>query len=175
MGDYAQRFTTLPGLHRALRGANASQKGHASRRAAVVVQAVHGRGDPAEPSRRGQDRSRRGRGGPVTRKKYVPRRGDVVRIDFQPQKGHEQAGRRPALVLSPTDYNRTVGLAVVCPITSEKKGYPWEVEIPDNPFVSGVVLSDQLKSLDWRERHAEFICTPEEELLVDVVEKAITL
>jgi mRNA interferase MazF len=112
----------------------------------------------------------------VSKSKYVPRRGDVIKLDFDPQKGHEQAGRRPALVLSPTDYNRTVGLVVVCPITNEKKGYPWEVEIPDNPFVSGVVLADQVKSLDWRQRHAEFVCTPEEEaLLVDVVEKAIAL
>jgi mRNA interferase MazF len=69
--------------------------------------------------------------------RYVPRRGDVVRLDFDPQKGHEQAGRLPALVLSPTDYNRVVGLAAVCPITNERKGYPWEVEIPVNDFISG--------------------------------------
>jgi mRNA interferase MazF len=99
----------------------------------------------------------------------------VIRLDFTPHKGHEQAGRRPALVLSPTDYNRTVGLAVVCPITNQKKGYPWEVEIPPNPRVSGVVLADQLKSLDWHERHAEFICTPAKTLLEDVVEKAVAL
>jgi mRNA interferase MazF len=111
----------------------------------------------------------------VSKRQYVPRRGDVIRLDFDPQKGHEQAGRRPALVLSPTDYNRTVGLAVVCPITNQKKGYPWEAEIPDNDFVSGVVLSDQMKSLDWRERHAEFICTPSEGLLADVVERATAL
>jgi mRNA interferase MazF len=111
----------------------------------------------------------------VSKHQYVPRRGDVIRLNFDPQKGHEQAGRRPALVLSPTDYNRTVGLAVVCPITNEKKGYPWEADIPDNDFVSGVVLSDQVKSLDWRERRAEFICTPSEELLEDVVEKACAL
>ena len=111
----------------------------------------------------------------MSKSRYVPRRGDVIRLDFDPQKGHEQAGRRPALVLSPTDYNRAVGLDVVCPVTNQKKGYPWEVEIPDNPFVSGVVLSDQVKSLDWRARHAEFIRTPEEALLVDVVEKAIAL
>src|SRR5947208_646720 len=101
----------------------------------------------------------------MSKKTYVPRRGDVIRLDFHPQRGHEQAGRRPALVLSPTEYNRTVGLAVVCPITGEKKGYPWEVEIPDNPFVSGVVLADQVKSLAWRERLAEFICTPDDPLL----------
>ncbi len=111
----------------------------------------------------------------MSKRQYVPRRGDVIRLDFDPQKGHEQAGRRPALVLSPTDYNRTVGLAVVCPITNEKKGYPWEAEIPDNNFVSGVVLSDQMKSLDWRERRAEFVCTPAEGVLEDVVEKAVAL
>ena len=105
----------------------------------------------------------------MSKRLYVPRRGDVIRLDFDPQKGHEQAGRRPALVLSPTDYNRTVGLAVVCPITNEKKGYPWEADIPDNNFVSGVVLSDQMKSLDWRERRAEFVCTLAEGLLEDVV------
>jgi mRNA interferase MazF len=111
----------------------------------------------------------------VSKIKYFPRRGDVIRLDFDPQKGHDQAGRRPAIVLSPTDYNRMVGLAVVCPITSEKKGYPWETEIPDNDFVSGVVLSDQIKSLDWRERRAEFVCTPDERLLEDVVEKTTAL
>jgi mRNA interferase MazF len=107
----------------------------------------------------------------VSKSKYVPRRGDVIRLDFNPQEGHEQAGRRPALVLSPNDYNRTVGLAVVCPITSEKKGYPWEVEIPDNTYVSGVILADQMKSLDWRQRRAEFVCTPDEGLLDEVVER----
>ncbi len=111
----------------------------------------------------------------MSKRLYVPRRGDVIRLDFDPQKGHEQAGRRPALVLSPTDYNRAVGLAVVCPITNEKKGYPWEARIPDNDFVSGVVLSDQMKSLDWRERRAEFVCTPAVGLIEDVVEKAVAL
>jgi mRNA interferase MazF len=66
-------------------------------------------------------------------------------------------------------------LAVVCPITNEKKNYPWEVEIPENDFVSGVVLADQMKSLDWRDRHAEFVCTPDQELLEQVVEKAQAL
>src|SRR5947209_4398147 len=82
---------------------------------------------------------------------------------------------RKARLTLPTDYSRTVGLAVVCPITNETKGYPWEAEIPDNNFVSGVVLSDQMKSLDWRERRAEFVCTPAEGLLEDVVEKAVAL
>jgi mRNA interferase MazF len=111
----------------------------------------------------------------VSKKKYVPARGDVIRLDFNRQKGHEQAGRRPALVLSPIEYNCIVGLAVVCPITNQKKGYAWEVDIPDNPFVTGVVLADQMKCLDWQERHAEFMGTPGNDLLDDVVEKAIAL
>ena len=111
----------------------------------------------------------------MSKRNYVPARGDVIRLDFNPQKGHEQAGRRPALVLSPTEYNRTVGLAVVCPITNQKKGYPWEVDIPHNPFVTGVVLADQIKSLDWRQRRADFMCTPEFELLEDVLERAFAL
>jgi mRNA interferase MazF len=111
----------------------------------------------------------------VSRSKYVPRRGDVIYLDFDPQTGHEQAGRRPAIVLSPMDYNRTVGLAVVCPITNQVKGYPWEVIIPDNNSVSGAVLSDQVKSLDWRQRRAEFVCTPDPELIEEVTEKTISL
>ncbi len=111
----------------------------------------------------------------MSKQKYVPRRGDVIRLDFDPQTGHEQAGRRPALVLSPTEYNRKIGLAVVCPITNQIKAYPWEVTIPDNPFVSGAILSDQVKSLDWRQRKAEFVCTPDERLLNDVVERAFAL
>lgn len=111
----------------------------------------------------------------MSKSRYVPRRGDVIRLDFNPQTGHEQAGRRPALVLSPIDYNRTLGLAIVCPITNQKKSYPWEVLISDNPMVSGVILADQLKSLDWRQRKAEFICTLDEDVLDEVVEKSIAL
>lgn len=109
------------------------------------------------------------------KKGYVPRRGDIIRLDFNPQTGHEQAGRRPALVLSPDEYNRTVGLVVVCPITSQVKDYPWEVEIPKNPEVFGVVLADQIKNLDWRQRRAEFLCVPPSELLDEVVEKSFAL
>jgi mRNA interferase MazF len=108
-------------------------------------------------------------------KTYVPRRGDVIRLDFHPQTGHEQSGRRPALVLSPDDYNRKVGLVVVCPITSQKKDYPWEVEIPANPLVFGVVLADQVKNLDWKQRRAEYLCTPEADLLTEVIDKAFAL
>lgn len=88
---------------------------------------------------------------------YVPRRGDVVWLDFDPQAGHEQAGRRPALVLSPAEYNRKVGLAIFCPITSRIKGYPFEVAIPEGSAISGVVLSDQVRNFDWRVRKAKLI------------------
>jgi mRNA interferase MazF len=88
----------------------------------------------------------------------IPDRGDVVRISMNPQAGHEQAGRRPALVLSPAAYNGKVGLAILCPITNQVKGYPFEVSIPGDLPVTGVVLSDQAKSLDWRARKAEFMC-----------------
>lgn len=90
---------------------------------------------------------------------YVPERGDVVWMTFSPQAGHEQAGRRPAVVLSPSRYNVRVGLALVCPITTRAKGYPFEVAIPSGLDVTGVVLADQVKSLDWRARHAEFSCS----------------
>jgi mRNA interferase MazF len=89
---------------------------------------------------------------------YVPRRGDVVWLTFNPQAGHEQAGRRPAVVLSPLAYNAKVSLALLCPITSQVKGYPFEVNIPNGLPVNGVVLADQVKSLDWQARDVEFIC-----------------
>jgi len=87
---------------------------------------------------------------------YVPRRGDLVWLSFQPQAGHEQSGRRPAVVLSPEAYNQKVGLALFCPITSQVKGYTFEVPLPSGLAVSGVVLSDQVESLDWRKRRAEY-------------------
>jgi mRNA interferase MazF len=88
----------------------------------------------------------------------VPDRGDVVWISMTPQAGHEQAGRRPALVLSPAAYNGKVGLAILCPITSQVKGYPFEVQIPEGLPLEGAILSDQAKSLDWKARKAELIC-----------------
>ncbi|WP_087068280.1 endoribonuclease MazF [Cyanobium sp. NIES-981] len=88
---------------------------------------------------------------------HVPDRGDLVWLEFTPQAGSEQRGRRPALVLSPRSYNGKVGLLLCCPVTSKVKGYPFEVELPDGYSVSGVVLSDQLKSLDWRSRKVKFI------------------
>lgn len=100
---------------------------------------------------------------------YVPRRGDVVWLTFNPQAGHEQAGRRPAVVLSPLSYNARVGLALLCPITSVVKGYPFEVTIPNGLPASGVILADQVKSLDWRARDVEFICA----LPADVTREAL--
>jgi mRNA interferase MazF len=94
----------------------------------------------------------------VTDSDYVPRRGEIVWITLNPQAGHEQAGRRPALVLSPRAYNAKVGLAIMCPVTSRVKGYPFEVALPPGLPVAGAVLSDQVKSLDWRSRAAELIC-----------------
>ena len=88
---------------------------------------------------------------------YVPNRGDAVWLHFDPQAGHEQSGHRPALVLSPARYNERAGLVILCPITSRDKGYPFEVELPSGRKVEGVVLADQVKSVDWRARRAELI------------------
>jgi mRNA interferase MazF len=82
----------------------------------------------------------------------APERGDLVWISFDPQVGHEQAGVRPAVVLSPLAYNQRVGLALVCPITSHSKDYPFEVPIPEGGPIHGVILADQVKSLDWKAR-----------------------
>jgi mRNA interferase MazF len=101
----------------------------------------------------------------------VPDRGDLVWIDFDPQSGREQAGRRPALVLTPTLYNRPSGLAIFCPITTRVKGYPFEVALPSKTPVQGVVLSDHARSLDWRARSAEFICTAPRAVLDEVTAK----
>jgi len=105
----------------------------------------------------------------------IPDRGDVVRISMNPQAGHEQAGRRPALVLSPAAYNGKVGLAILCPITSQVKGYPFEVALPADLPVSGVVLSDQAKSLDWKARRAEFMCELPPDSVLEVLLKLGTL
>jgi mRNA interferase MazF len=86
---------------------------------------------------------------------YVPERGDLVWISLDPQAGHEQAGRRPAVILSPRAYNAKAGLALLCPVTTQVKRYPFEVSIPAGLGIGGVVLADQVKSLDWRARRAE--------------------
>jgi mRNA interferase MazF len=99
----------------------------------------------------------------------------VVQITLNPQAGHEQAGNRPAVVLSPLAYNERVGLAVLCPITSQEKGYPFEVKIPQGLAVSGVVLADQVKSLDWGVREAEKICTLPPDVMAEILGKLGTL
>ncbi len=106
---------------------------------------------------------------------YVPQRGDVVWITLNPQAGHEQAGRRPAVVLSPRNYNSKTGLAILCPITSQVKGYPFEVPLPSGLPVTGAILSDQVKSLDWRARNTELICALPAETSSEVLEKLLTL
>jgi mRNA interferase MazF len=85
---------------------------------------------------------------------YVPKPGEVVWLEFDPQRGHEQAGTRPALVLSPAAYNAKTSMMVCCPITNQIKSYPFEVVIRGNPNVTGAILSDQIKNLDWRARNA---------------------
>src|SRR5579862_8020843 len=106
---------------------------------------------------------------------YVPERGDLVWLTFTPQAGHEQAGRRPALVLSPQSYNGKVGLALLCPVTSQSKGYPFEVAIPAGLSVSGVVLADQARSLDWQARHVTFVCHTPASMVTEVLQKLTTL
>ena len=106
---------------------------------------------------------------------YIPDSGDIVWVMFNPQAGHEQAGHRPALVLSPKAYNGKVGLAILCPITSQVKGYPFEVKIPEGLEIGGAVLSDQVKSLDWKVRQAKFICKLPPAAYNEVVQKLNTL
>lgn len=111
----------------------------------------------------------------VKRTAYVPQRGDAVWITLNPQVGHEQAGRRPAVVLTPSIYNSRVGLAVLCPITNQIKGYPFEVLIPGGLPVSGAILADQVKSLDWRAREAELLCVLPGETIREVLQKVSVL
>jgi mRNA interferase MazF len=106
---------------------------------------------------------------------YVPERGDAVWITLDPQAGHVQAGRRPALVLSPSAYNGRVGLALFCPITSQVKGYPFEVPLPAGSPVRGVVGADQVKSLDWRARKAARIGRVPQEVVDQVIRRLQTL
>jgi mRNA interferase MazF len=107
-------------------------------------------------------------------KNYVPEKGDIVWLNFNPQTGHEQMGRRPAIVISPIEYNKKVGLGLFCPITSKEKGYPFEVRI-ENKRINGVVLSDQIKSLDWNIREVEFIIKAKTNEIDDVINKIKTI
>ena len=99
---------------------------------------------------------------------YVPDAGDLVWLSFSPQAGREQAGRRPALVLSPRSYNSRADLCLVSPITNQAKGYPFEVSLPDSLPVSGVVLSDHVRSSNWKVRQVKFIAKAPEGVLEDV-------
>jgi mRNA interferase MazF len=94
-----------------------------------------------------------------------------VWIAFDPQAGHEQAGRRPAVVLSPVAYNRKVGLALLCPITSQAKGYPFEVALPSGLPITGVVLADQVKSLDWQARDAKLVCALPSAIIREILQR----
>ena len=106
---------------------------------------------------------------------YIPRRGDLVWLTFDPQAGHEQAGRRPAFVLSPEPYNRKTGLFLACPVTSKVKGYPFEVSLPAELPVNGVILADQIKSLDWKVRKAQFAAKTSDAVIQDVLAHVLPL
>ncbi len=108
-------------------------------------------------------------------REYVPERGDIVWLSFNPQAGHEQAGVRPALVVSPVAYNRRVGLALFCPLTTQVKSYPFEVLLPPGLKAKGAVLADQIKSLDWRVRKAKFLCRVPREVLDDTLARVLAL
>lgn len=104
----------------------------------------------------------------------VPERGDLVYLNFHPQTGHEQAGRRPGIVLSPKAFNQSTGFAVVCPITNQQKGYPFEVPLPEHLHITGVVLSDQIKSLDWNAREVEIKDRAPDSVIEEVLDKIHT-
>ena len=99
---------------------------------------------------------------------YIPDRGDIIWLEFDPQKGHGQKGRRPGIVLSKKEYNQKSNLAIICPITSKIKDYPFEVRI--NSIIQGVILSDQIRSIDWKSRNAAFVEKTSEEILKEILE-----
>ena len=106
---------------------------------------------------------------------FVPDSGNFVWLNFDHRTGHEQSGQRPVLVLSPRSYNVRSGLALVCPITSQAKGYPFEVSIPNSCGITGVILADQLKSVDWRARRVEKIGLSSVEVVEDVLARIAPL
>lgn len=106
---------------------------------------------------------------------YVPERGDFVWLDFNPQAGHEQSGRRPALVLSPQDYNRRTSLLIACPVTSKVKGYPFEVRVSGGEQIDGAILSDQVKSLDWKVLNATFAEKASAQVIAETQTKLLLL
>ena len=110
----------------------------------------------------------------MVKEKYIPERGDIIWLNFNPSSGHEQKGKRPAIVISPKGYNEKVGLGLFCPITSKTKNYPFEVKI-ENEKITGVVLTDQIKSLDWKTRKIEFIAKETSEKINEIVDKISVL
>jgi mRNA interferase MazF len=106
---------------------------------------------------------------------YVPDRGDLIWISLDPQAGHEQSGRRPAVIVSPAAYNLKVGLAICCPVTSRSKGYPFEVLVPPGLSVTGAILADQVKNLDWRARQATLIGRLPADTIRELLQKLKTL
>jgi mRNA interferase MazF len=111
----------------------------------------------------------------VIRRGYVPERGDVVWLMFGPQAGHEQSGRRPGVVMSSSIYNGKTGMALCCPITSHIKGYPFEVLVPAGLKISGAILADQIRNIDWKMRRAEYLCKLPDKALEEVAEKILSL
>jgi mRNA interferase MazF len=107
----------------------------------------------------------------VVARTYIPNAGDLIWLTFDPQAGHEQRGRRPALILSPRAYNSKARLAIACPITTHVKGYPFEVPLPPGGKISGVVLADHVKNLDWRARQVVFEATAPADIVIDVRER----
>ncbi len=105
---------------------------------------------------------------------YVPDRGDFIWLNFTPQAGHEQKGLRPALVISPKEYNKKTGLAICCPVTSKPKGYPFEVLVSGKK-INGAVLSDHVKNLDWKIRKAKFIEHASHIVMAECIEKISVL
>jgi mRNA interferase MazF len=102
---------------------------------------------------------------------YIPSRGDIVYLDFDPSKGHEQRGHRPAFVISPLSYNERSSLALFMPITKQQKGYPFEVLLPSELKIQGVILSDQIKCLDWKARSVQFVEIAPEGVIEEVEAK----
>jgi mRNA interferase MazF len=110
----------------------------------------------------------------MVRKIYIPEQGEVVWINFNPVRGHEQKGKRPAFVVSRRIYNEKSGLALLCPITSQIKGYPLEVSI-NTAKIKGAILADQMRSVDWKERKASFISKADSSVIAEVKEKLFAL
>jgi mRNA interferase MazF len=108
-------------------------------------------------------------------RRYVPDHGDIAWLDFSPHAGHEQGGRRPALILSPKQYNGPSGMGVCCPITNRSKGYPFEVPLPSGLEVTGTILVDQVKSVDWATRRAKYVCAAPAEVVHEVLAKIAVL